>query len=455
MLKFFGLRKYVLFAALAVPFPPVQEFADLEAGLLAMREGRLPEALAALDRQKQLTPEDPRSYFFSSLILYQTNQPLQAMNQMEKAVELEPSNGKYRLLFADMLFKNGFKFRALEALEPFKEISRVRELLTEEIWVMQEIFFQLGQYEDALTALKVLEERELDNDSYYFRKAQLEMGRNNLDAALDSFQMALDKTERKAEAFYGIGLIQYQQGKMVEAAESLSKAVEAKPGHAEFVHLYASILLAQQKPEEALKTLSTVEDQAEKFPKIWDAIARSYRQLRDFENARIYSEKFIQGDSAEKEVQGTQQRVHNLLQEGQQLIKEGKRPEAMKRFQEVLQSDPDNYLANNYLAGMYLLQRQWDQAYFHLSRMLEKNPDAFETNFLTANFYYYRRQYKEALSYAQKAFSIQPGFAELRNLLGNVHYALGNREKAKLEYEAAMKLDPEREEYRLNFESIP
>ena len=91
------------------------------------------------------------------------------------------------------------------------------------------------------------------------------------------------------------------------------------------------------------------------------------------------------------------------------MIKEGKRLEAMKRFQEVLQSDPDNYLANNYLAGMYLLQRQWDQAYSHLSRMLEKNPDAFETNFLTANFYYYRRQYKEALRFGQKAFSIQPG----------------------------------------------
>jgi len=32
---------------------------------------------------------------------------------------------------------------------------------------------------------------------------------------------------------------------------------------------------------------------------------------------------------------------------------------------------------------------------------------------------------------------------------------LGENAKARQEYEAAMKLDPEKEAYRLNFESIP
>ena len=52
MLKILGLRKYVLFAFLVIPIPPVQEFTELETGLLALKEGRLTEALAALDRQK-------------------------------------------------------------------------------------------------------------------------------------------------------------------------------------------------------------------------------------------------------------------------------------------------------------------------------------------------------------------------------------------------------------------
>jgi len=455
MLKFLSRLMVMLLIAAGFAGVQAQDVSSLESGLRALREGRYPEALEAFDRQKQLAPDDARPYFFSGLVLFRTGQQLQALQEMEKAVGLNPANGRYRVLYADLLFKSGFKFKALDALEPLKQKVETEKLSPEEIWIVQDIFFQLGRFEDAGNALSIYEGKAEAGDALYFRKAQLAMGMNRLDEALEAFQNALGKTDRKAEAFYGIGLIHYQTGDMESAADALAKAVELKPGHPEFAHLYASALLALRRPSEALEQLAQVENRAEEFPKIYDAMARSYRQLRDFQKAREYSEKFIQRDSAEKSQQGIQQKVHNLLQEGQKLLKEGDQAGAEARFRAVIDLDPDHYLGNNYLAGMYLLQRRFDQAYHHLKRMLKKNPDAFETNFLTAHYYYDLRRYREALRFGLKAKSIQPGYAELRNLLGNVYFALGENAKARQEYEAAMKLDPEKEAYRLNFESIP
>ena len=70
-------------------------------------------------------------------------------------------------------------------------------------------------------------------------------------------------------------------------------------------------------------------------------------------------------------------------------------------------------------------------------------------------FYHFNlKQYEEARISGEKAKSVQPNDAELRNLLGNIYLKLGQPEKAKNEYAAAVQLAPQRADFQTNLQFL-
>jgi tetratricopeptide (TPR) repeat protein len=183
-------------------------------------------------------------------------------------------------------------------------------------------------------------------------------------------------------------------------------------------------------------------------------LAKAYIRLKDRESARVYSQKFAEVDSKDRENKELQEQIRSELQMGQALFKDGKLAEARDSLEEVVRLDPDNFMAHSYLVGIYGALNSPSLAHRHLVRLQEIEPEAFETHFLTATYLYRGKRAKEALEHALEAKQLQPGFADLRNLLGNIYYSLGDRSKAIEEYAAAVKLEPEREEFRINYESV-
>ena len=82
------------------------------------------------------------------------------------------------------------------------------------------------------------------------------------------------------------------------------------------------------------------------------------------------------------------------------------------------------------------------------------DPETSEGNFLEAFYWYGESNYLEALKFAEKSKMLRPGDAELRNLLGNIYFGLGRNAEALKEYEAAMKLAPDRDVFKANYQSL-
>lgn len=444
---------FLLVGILSPSFVAAQEKTPVQQATELIRQGQFPEALQLLDQAKIANPNDAETYFLSGMILYRTDQHVQGLNELEKAVNLAPDSPQYLLTFAELLLKTGYHFRALELMKPAAQRFQPDQLSAEQNWFFSDLLFRMGENEASLRFLEPYATAKPEDERVYFREAQIHLLLNELDKSLESFEEAYLKTLRKAAARYGKGLVLFQRGDIEDSRTALNEAVELEPENPEYVHLFAQVLFSLGEADSALNSLQRVESQADQYPKIYDALARVYRQRGEQEKAADYSRKFRERDTAQRTETEAGQKISGTLREAQDLFNAGKLQDARRKFTEVLTLEPDNFMAHSYLVEIYLSASAWTMAFDHLQRLQAIDPEAFEGNYLMAAYYYQRGEPSQALTYGEKAKSLQPGLASLRNLLGNIYYALQDLESAVEEYEAAATLDPDRTEFRLNLES--
>jgi cytochrome c-type biogenesis protein CcmH/NrfG len=75
-------------------------------------------------------------------------------------------------------------------------------------------------------------------------------------------------------------------------------------------------------------------------------------------------------------------------------------------------------------------------------------------NYLLARYYYLRKEIEKARLYAEKVRQSRPAHAELRNLLGQIYLGLNQPQKARDEFQAAVRLAPERADFRENLQKL-
>ncbi len=75
--------------------PGVQAQDCVEQGKEYLKEERIADALASLDRCKQTNQENAGAYFFTGLALAAEGNMIEALSELEKAVELNPDNVEF------------------------------------------------------------------------------------------------------------------------------------------------------------------------------------------------------------------------------------------------------------------------------------------------------------------------------------------------------------------------
>lgn len=167
-----------------------------------------------------------------------------------------------------------------------------------------------------------------------------------------------------------------------------------------------------------------------------------------------YREKFQEANLALQKKESRARDAAILLEEGEKHFDQGRMVEARAKFEQVLQIDSDNWDARGYLAEIFVSSGHWRFAHQHLVKMEELDPDSVVGNYLMARYWYQIEEFERARLYGEKVKFMRPGHAELRNLLGNIYLELGQEEKARGEYEAAVRLAPDRADFRENIQRI-
>lgn len=446
----------ILFFSFAVSVSPNLLAQDcVEEGRDHLKEGRIAQALASLDRCKEADEKNAAAYFYSGIALVAEGNPVEGLVELEQAVELDPEEAEYALALADTLSSLGQRSATVEVLGAFDEQALVNQLEGEQLWLLSDIYLRSEQFDRALELLDWMEANTDEDPRVDFRRAEIHLSTSNLDDALHFFERSVQNMPGTAPPHFGTGVVLRLQNKPEAAKDSLLQAVLLEPTNPEFLWQLAEVCLALNQPEEALQHLTRIEDNSEvPPPEIYRLMGESYRRMGDPEKSREYLNRFQDLNLAQQEEQTRYQDAQSLIARGEEKLEENAVDEAKRLFEQALQKTPDDWLAHSYLAKIYLSSGFLHFAYQHLSRMEELNPEALEGNYLLASYWYRRGDFQQAQEYAEKTKARYPGSGSLRNLLGNIYLALRQPDKALQEYAAAVRLDPERSDFRSNYEAL-
>ncbi len=222
----------------------------------------------------------------------------------------------------------------------------------------------------------------------------------NIGNAETLYRQILDADPGNADALHLIGVIAYQVGENIQAAEYIRKAIDISPTISFYHNNLGNVLQNLHEADGAVKSF------------------REAIRLKD--------------DNVE---------AHNNL--GNVLRDLGRKEEALEHYRKAIGLEPDYGAAHNNLANLLKDRGSLAESVIHYQKALKLNPG------LAAIYYNFGTALEElgelddAVKQYGKAISINPESADAYNNLGNVLKKQKKTEEALLNYQKALDLRPD------------
>jgi tetratricopeptide (TPR) repeat protein len=274
------------------------------------------------------------------------------------------------------------------------------------------------------------------------------------DLALKSLRKSVAKFPDNPLAHYELGKLLYRRGELPGSKKALIEAVRLEKNNAEYLRKLGAVLLALNEVDEAMVHVQQAAALDPQDPQIYLSLGQAYQRKGEREKALEFRKKYQEMSVAKKQRETQVDEVDRLLARGERLMDEANDAEARAAFEQVVQADPNNWTAHGYLAEMLLGAEDWRKAWPHLAKMEELDAESVVGNYLMARYWHLRQEFERARGYAEKVKQSRPAHAELRNLLGKIYLGLGEQEPAIREFEEAVRLAPERADFRANLQKL-
>jgi len=493
----------LLLSRQAQAFDPASPYPIVLEAEIQIKTGQVQEALATLDRAIKVAPDYRPPYLLGGSIMTSLGKPKEAAAYLRHAVRLEPGKedavlhlvttlmqlfdyeesvtvlktlikekpesavGNYYLgkVYSQMrLYREAISYyqRAIalrpdfiqavidmaithEALGEYdKAIAAYKNVLddadnrTPLIQHLIQLFIQNRRYEDALIYLNKLHEMGLATTETNRKAGLIYLELERYDEAIKVFsEMLLDDPDVYQTRLY-LGSAFEEKGDLVRAVEEFKKIPADAPVYPDAVGHLAFIYLEQGKGAEAVKLLEQAiaanQDKLELYlslATLHDAQghpAVGLKLLLDVESRFAADAKF-------------QFRVGVLYD------KLGKRPQSIERMKKVVELNPRDAQAHNYLGYTYAeMGINLDEALVHIKQALEIRPDdGFFIDSL-GWVYYQMKRYDDAVRYLTRAAELVNDDATILEHLGDAHYARKENKRALKYYKKARALEPKKKE---------
>lgn len=421
---------------------------QLNAGITLLTGRRYGEAIEAFARFKQAAPQDARGYFYLGMALAEVGSLAGAAAEFEEAGRLAPARLENPIYQANVLLRLKQKNRATDLLDGLEKKGDVKQLTPAWLKILADDYFRLAKTDEALRILALLSEQTPDDPDIDLNRGQIYVALGRFDLALESLQRSLRKSRQNPIANFEVGKILYARNELSSAKEALSAAVEQDKGNPKYLQKLGDACLALGETSQAIEHLKRAEASGPSFPEIYYSLGRAYQKSGERAKADEYMKEFQESTSAQREKETQTRAVERLVSDGEAQLDQGNAAEARSLFERAVQLDPENWYPRGYLAEMFLASGELELAYQNLVKMEEIEPDSVVGNYLTAQYWVARKDYERARPCAEKARFGRPGNSELRSLLGNIYRELGQKVKAREEFQAAVRLAPDRVEFR-------
>ncbi len=336
------------------------------------------------------------AHFNNAAKLYQQGRVDDAINELKKAIDLEPDHIKSHSTLA-AIYEAQERFD--EAIYAYRKVLQIDVDDPRANLRLGVILMRAGRYDEALTPLRMA----WSNDQRNSRAA------NALACALDEtgdfntaqimYEEALKLDPGLADARFNLGILHFNQRRF-EAAITCFVTYMVKVGDNSRAHRNIGRSLEQLgQLDGAINSLTKASNLDPDNPEILFDLAIVYDLKDDLDTASAKYRRALELNPEYVEAR------YNLAE---LLMRTGQSFEAINEFQTILSLEPEHHLALNGMATCYLNQRE----------------------------------YGEAIGLLLQAIAVAPDYPLAHYNMGIAQKGLGNAEAALLSFQEASRLDP-------------
>jgi predicted O-linked N-acetylglucosamine transferase (SPINDLY family) len=378
-----------------------QAFAHHQSGRLAQAESLYRQILAT-------EPNHPDALNMLGAILFQTQRPAEAIDQIQKAISLSPQNPIFHTNLALILSTTGCHS---EAAESYRKASALDP---------ENLDLQNNLGNALLAANKPHEAAEI-----YTRLAA--------------------RLPNSPEIFANLGSALNRSNNPADAERAYCRSIEIRPDHPETHFNLAVSFGMQSKFDDAIaalhKAIRIRPDYAEAFNNLGNALSELSRHT---EAEPVYRRAI--------ELNPNYVSACNNL--GIALTKLGRAPEAIPQFRKALELRPRDRNVLYHLANALKEDCRPDEALAVAHEAIALNPDDAETHVTISMIYADQRRWNEATASANRALAARPNWEGGYNNLGYLHLVQGKHHDALAQFEKALKLNPTYCEALMNLATV-
>lgn len=338
-----------------VPQAGVSEQAKvLEEGKKNLAQGNLSQAIAAFIRLKQLTPLQPQAYFFLGVALAESGNMNAAAAELYEATRLGPEQPEHALALANVLSRLGQKGEAIKTLAVFDQKAALVRLSAGNLSELMKLYYGLERTTEALSVLDELSAREPGHPRIDFYRAKIYRIMGDLDLAQHFVEKSLEKTPGNPADLVELGRIYEQRGQTTAAKKAHLEALKQQPNNPETLYALASVCMSLNEIDEAIQYLNRCEALATNLPEIYHVLSQAYQRKgnkqKSAEYVKLLETQKLRQAQGRQEMKEREESMLVTLARG--AARQGNASEAGALFHQLLELNPNNREARQYLAEM-------------------------------------------------------------------------------------------------------
>ncbi len=368
--------------------------------------GNYDDALKTYAELMQANPQDSQPYLRSAQIYREQKKLTDARQMIDKAKALDPENPEVLFADANLLSDEGKSSDAIAVLKNLLDKTTHRTYDQQQRGARAEMLEQLGvlyrkneQYDQAVTAFRQIS--ELDPDLTPRVEAQV----------IDTYRIAK------------------QYAKAQQASDAAAKKY---PNDRTLTQVRAELLSDEGKPDAAIAELKKLLDGKND--------REVYLQMADtYQKAKNYGEMAKVVDAAEKLSQTKEDKTNILFVRGEMLERQKKYDQAERIFRQVIDADPKNASALNYL-GYMLADRgaRLPEAQELVRKAVDLDPNNYAYLDSLGWVYYRLNKLDDAEQQLTRSVQLMSTDPTIHDHLGDVYFKQGKTKEAIAQWQSSL-----------------
>lgn len=398
-------------------------------------EKKFKEAHTLLAKCERKVKDDPVYSFYRGKIEFERGHKSEAKKFFEKSLKMDPSYAQAALALGAYFEEKEEMKAAVKVYKDFlaqdgnaTSVPVLSRLVT--------VLFSLDDHPEVIPYAEALSSLDSSDLNLKVRLGLLYSDAGRFAEATNLFKEVMQVVPDSDKVIYYLGALNQQTNHFAEAIDYFKKIPSSSALYGDAGVQVAQMLGTFAREEYAQKKSSG--DAYEKFMeftseriKEHDESAVEFKMLQAsfYEETLRFKEAIstLAGVKAHKGFTDSHSYYLASLFE-----KNGQFLEARKLVQVIIDKDPNNAHALNFL-GYSFLERgeRLDVAYEYISKAVKLRPDDGYIRDSLAWYFFTTGKYKEALAEAKKAFELVKSDAIITKHLGMIYHRLNNTEKAK------------------------